>query len=315
MIRPEVLVVTPNPAVDVTYVVDRLVLGEHVRVRHSTRKAGGKGVNVASVVNLLGGLPTLLLPLGGDTGAWLASQLAAQRIDTHIVEVAAPTRSTVTVLDVARHPTMLTEPGQPLTASELDELVRRISALSPSFPAVVLSGSVPEGTTPEQVRRLVEAARARGAVVVVDTSGPALLAAADAGADVLKPNEAEALGSTGASSVDDAVEELLDRGAKAVVVSRGAEGLVAVDRSSRWVQPAVPGVEGNPTGAGDAATAAMALVLAAGGSLPEALRAAAATGAAAVLQPVAGTVDVADVRRFEDAVPQVVEVSRAPRRP
>ncbi len=72
--------------------------------------------------------------------------------------------------------------------------------------------------------------------------------------------------------------------------------------------PAVPDVHGNPTGAGDAATAGLVLALTAPGSRPtatlapadlrHALVAAAAYGAAAVLRPVAGEVDLAAVDRF-----------------
>ena len=298
-----ILVVTPNPAIDVTYEVGRQAVGEHVRVRRVTRVPGGKGVNVASVLAALGAWPTLVLPLGGDSGAWVASHLAGRDLDPHIVEVAAATRSTVVVVDGIQHPTMFTEPGEPLSESEVDELVLRVSVLAQSFPVVVISGSVPVGTTTEQVRRLVAAARSGGALVVVDTSGPALLAAADARADVVKPNAVEAVEATGAADLDGAVDALLRRGAQTVVVSMGVEGMVAVDGERWWSQPAVPAVRGNPTGAGDASTAAFALALAEGGSMADALSRAAVVGAAAVLQPVAGAIDRGDVATLQDAVP------------
>jgi tagatose 6-phosphate kinase len=52
-------------------------------------------------------------------------------------------------------------------------------------------------------------------------------------------------------------------------------------------------VSGNPTGAGDAVTAALAAGLAANSSWPDALRDAVATSAAAVTMPAAGEVDLA----------------------
>ncbi|MBD8536528.1 PfkB family carbohydrate kinase, partial [Plantibacter sp. CFBP 13570] len=58
---------------------------------------------------------------------------------------------------------------------------------------------------------------------------------------------------------------------------------------------------GNPTGAGDAATAGLVAALRAGATLPEALRTAAAAGAAAVLEPIAGAIDLAAFHRFLDA--------------
>nr|BFE86288.1 hypothetical protein GCM10020093_088890 [Planobispora longispora] len=50
-------------------------------------------------------------------------------------------------------------------------------------------------------------------------------------------------------------------------------------------------VEGNPTGAGDALVAGLALGLVEGTPWPERLRRAAALGAAAVAAPVAGDID------------------------
>jgi fructose-1-phosphate kinase PfkB-like protein len=50
------------------------VLGEEENNVHSERRwAGGKGLNVARWLKQLDGIPQLLLPLGGQTGAELAS--------------------------------------------------------------------------------------------------------------------------------------------------------------------------------------------------------------------------------------------------
>ncbi len=67
----------------------------------------------------------------------------------------------------------------------------------------------------------------------------------------------------------------------------------------------------NPTGAGDACTAAIAAGLAAGLPWPEMLATAGAWSAAAVLTPVAGDVDAADVARLGPRVR--VEESHAAR--
>jgi tagatose 6-phosphate kinase len=137
-----------------------------------------------------------------------------------------------------------------------------------------------------------------GVPVVVDVSGPALLAAARAGATILKPNLEESLDATGTSTLTAARAALLALGAGTVVISRGADGLTAGDATAEHEVPAVPGVSGNPTGAGDAATAGLVAALRAGDTLPEALRTAAAAGAAAVLEPVAGSIDLDAFRSF-----------------
>ena len=66
----------------------------------------------------------------------------------------------------------------------------------------------------------------------------------------------------------------------------------------RLAQP----LHGNPTGAGDAAVAALAAGLATHAPAHDLVRAAVAWSAAAVLQPVAGHVDPADIDRLTGQV-------------
>ena len=74
-------------------------------------------------------------------------------------------------------------------------------------------------------------------------------------------------------------------------------------------------MHGNPTGAGDAAVAALAAGLAAGGAWPERLADAVALSAAAVHAPVAGGFDAEAYRRYRELVRarRSVSGSRAPR--
>lgn len=287
------VVVTPNPAIDVTYVVARQQIGRTVRVDQVHRRAGGKGVNVARVLAALGRPALAVVPVGGDAGRWLVDDLG--QLPVHPVQVTAPTRSTVTVVDGIDHPTVLAEPGLPLADQEWSDLVTAVGTVCERGGTVVVSGSLPAGTDPGRIAALVEAAHARGARAVVDTGGAGLLAAAEARADLVKPNLAEALAATGATDLEAAIAELHRRGAGTVVVALGADGLAAATETGRWTQPAVPGVSGNPTGAGDAATAGLVAALDAGAPLAEALRQAAVVGAAAVRRATAGEIDPADL--------------------
>jgi 1-phosphofructokinase family hexose kinase len=284
-----IVVLTPNPAVDVTYRVAEQRVGETQRVLDVARRPGGKGVNVARVLDAEGVATCSVLPLGTrGAGAWLADALT---VPATVVPIADETRTTVTVVDDAHHPTMFGEPGPVLTPTEWsavdDALVRALDGAD----AFVVSGSLPRGTDPEVVGRWIRAARVAGVLAVADVSGPALLAAADAGADVCKPNRDELLDATGADTEQAGAAALLDRGAGLVVVSRSADGIAAYDHDGVHECDAVRDVTGNPTGAGDAATAGLVLAMTHGAELDDALRHAAAFGAAAVLRPTAGEID------------------------
>jgi len=288
-----ILVATPNPAIDVTYRVGTHVPGGTNRVLDVQRRAGGKGVNVARVLAALDVPVRAVLPLGGSAGRWLCSALD---VPFDATPCQAETRSTVTVVGDG-HPTVYTEPGPRLSTVEWAAFSARLAARLPDADLLVISGSLPPGAAPELVGDWVRQARAAGARALVDASGPALLAAARAGADV-KPNREELLAATETNDEASGAAALSKLGAGLVVVSRGEDGITAYDRSGVVAVPAVPGVHGNPTGAGDAATAGLAMALVRQLPLDTALRQAAALGAAAVLRPVAGEVDLPAYRRF-----------------
>jgi tagatose 6-phosphate kinase len=294
-----IVVVTPNPAIDVTYTVASQSIGETHRVESLAKRPGGKGVNVARVLAQLGHEPVALLPLGGAAGEWMSAAIAALGLPLIAFPILGETRTTVAVVDAAHHPTLFAEAGPSLSASEVDALRERIRGACVGADLLVISGSLPPGVGADQVGDWVSAAHSEGALALVDAGGPALLAGARAGADILKPNESELLEATGATDVAGGIAALVQLGAHTVVVSRGAHGLVGVDAAgTRFEVAAIPRVDGNPTGAGDAATAGVASGVLEGLSMPETLRRAAALGAAAVLRPVAGEIDLNAYRRF-----------------
>lgn len=286
-----ILTLTPNPAIDVTYTVPRQVVGATLRVTEVSRIPGGKGINTARVLSALGRDVTTLQPLGGSAGQWIERELRARGIGVQPCPVDGETRTTVAVVDGLSHPTLYAEPGPRLSASDWSNLGTALTRTVTAGDWVVIAGSFPPGSRAADLAALIEAARVRGARVLVDTSGPLLVTAAEAGAEVVKANEQEVREATGTDDVRTAIRQLADRG-PTVMVSRGADGALLCEPSGVvHEQPAVPGVTGNPTGAGDAATAGLVAALAEGHGATTALVWAAVCGAAAVLSPVAGEID------------------------
>lgn len=287
-----IVTVTPNPALDLTYRVDGLSLGETVRVDPPASRAGGKGVNVARVA-LQAGYPTYaILAAGGARGSAVERDLVESGIPFAVVPVAAETRSTVTLVDaLADTATVLAERGGVLSPHEHGRLREETRRHLPGAACLVVSGSLPPGAE-DLPSGLVADARAAGVPSIVDAVGPALELACDAGADIVKPNRRELAETTGLSDPVAGAAALLERGARLVFVSLGADGLLAVSRLSRIHARLPHPMRGNPTGAGDAAVAAIASAVADGvDELSEILRRATAWSAAAVLSPVAGELD------------------------
>lgn len=301
-----ILTVTPNPALDVTYDVEHLALHESHRVLSVHEVAGGKGINVAAVLHLLGRDVLVTGVLGGPTGDQVRADLDRRGIPHRFAQGAAPTRRTTTVVSQeAGEATAFNEPGWPWHDGAWTGLVEHVAALLRELPVTVLvaSGSLPPGVPDHAFADLTRVGHDAGVPVVVDGSRAALLGALPATPDVVKPNREELLAVTGVDDPVRGAKMLQAKGARHVVVSLGAEGILAVAPNGSVVRAALGDrLRGNATGAGDAAVAALASALADGTDWASGLGDAVAWSAAAVLRPTAGDVDPDDIERLRATV-------------
>ncbi|AFR31335.1 hexose kinase [Arthrobacter sp. Rue61a] len=296
-----IVTVTPNPAIDVTYTVRGITAGGSHRVPTPLIRSGGKGLNVARVAHQTGHPVLAVSPTGGAAGQSLAAELWTSGVPHLLVTVAAETRRSIALVDtVAGETSIFNEEGQALLPEDWCSLsaavVNAVQGGGGQGTAAVLvgSGSLPPDAPSDFYPSLVRIAHDAGIPVIIDTSGPAIIAAARAGADVLKPNHHELAEATGELGLEKAALSLIASGARTVLVSTGADGMLAFDHAAPggyWRARLPAPLSGNPTGAGDAAVAAAAAALAEGVTEPrEILRRATAWSAAAVLMPAAGEI-------------------------
>ncbi|MGW3746353.1 1-phosphofructokinase family hexose kinase [Streptomyces sp. NPDC005146] len=296
-----VLTVTLNTALDVTYRVPQLTPGEMHRVLPPAVRAGGKGVNVARVLHALGEPVRVTGFAGGAAGRTLRTALADEGIAEDLVPIAAETRRTVTVVETeAGEATLLNEAGPHVGAGEWTAFIDRYRALAAGCRVAVLAGSLPPAVPDDAYAILIRAAP--GVPVLLDADGPALAEGVRAGPDVVKPNFAELVGATGRADVAGGADALRVAGARAVVVSQGPQGLTVFTGGGSWSARPPERISGNPTGAGDAAVAALARGMSRGTPWPERLAEAAALSAAAVAAPLAGDFDPAVWARLRPAI-------------
>ncbi|MEU7871643.1 1-phosphofructokinase family hexose kinase [Dactylosporangium sp. NPDC049140] len=312
-----ILTVTLNPALDLTYAVDEFRPQTTHRVRAVHERAGGKGLNVASVLHAQGEPVLATGLLGGVTGERVRELLAAADLPHAFAPIAGETRRTVTIADGV-DATGLWEPGPDITTVEWLRFLQLYRMLLDDVTVVAMSGSLPRGLPADAYAVLIDIARVHGACTVLDTSGEPLRLGLVAGPDVVKPNAEElavlmserALPDEGTATDQRTVLDvrMLRRlGAGCVVVSRGPDGLLAVSGHEGW-RAAPPAPEtGNPTGAGDACVAALARGLRDRTPWPELLADAVALSAAAVAAPVAGAVDEQRYRDLRTRINVVAE--------
>jgi len=252
-----IVTITLNPSLDRTVEVDRLVRGQVIRARRTHLDPGGKGVNVTRAL-LANGVPSrAVVPVAGVEGQQLVELLAAEHVDAVIVPVSGRTRSNITVAEHDGAVTKLNEPGAALTPAELELVVVRALAEAPRGGWVVLCGSLPPGAPTDHYARMATRFAQAGHRVAVDTSGPGLRAAVEAGPDLVKPNAEELAEVVGRplrsrAEVVEAAHELRGQGARRVLVSLGAAGAVLVDDEGVTVGASYAPEPRSSVGAGDA---------------------------------------------------------------
>jgi tagatose 6-phosphate kinase len=283
-----ILTVTPNAALDVTYEVDSLTPGQSHRVREVHSRTGGKGVNVAKVLTQLG--ETVIST--GFAGGALRAELP------WFVPIAGESRRTVTVVSTQDgSATLFNEPGPQVGLAEWTALCREFDRLAASATVVVLSGSLPPGVPLDGYADLIQRSPAP---VILDTDGEPLRHGITAGPALIKPNAAE-LATLLGRAVGSLVEDCAALGIP-VAATLGDRGALLSTPDGVWHAAPPEVVAGNPTGAGDAFTAAMARGLAAGEQWPVILQDAVALSAAAVRAPVAGMIDEQAYQEFRKLV-------------
>lgn len=249
---------------------------------------GGGGINVARVLKRLGiGVRAMFLG-GGVTGRVLDELLERSGINRQMIAIADDTRLSLTIVEqsTGREYRFVPE-GPEVTPAEAGTALEAAAAADCEY--LVASGSLPRGIGEDFYVELGRAVGARGTRFVLDTSGPALRAALDAGGLFLvKPSRGEFEFVAGRKlSVDELVEaakQLVVEGkAENVAITLGQDGAVFADRTSAFVCPALAVESCSAVGAGDSFVAGMVYAFARGLSGDAALRVGLAAGAAAVL--------------------------------
>ena len=247
-----------------------------VRLAERRAMAGGAG-NVARNVAALGGTPVLIALAGDDAdGAELAALLGE---GARLLRV--PGRRTTAKLRViaARQQVVRVdeEERRPASAAEADALLVALGSALPGAGALVLSDYGKGVLTPALCRAAIAAAGAAGVPCLVDPKGRDF--ARYAGAALLTPNMGELAEATGLPVAQDAECEAAARvvlaqvAVDAVLCTRSERGMLLVPRAGAALAvPAMAREVFDVSGAGDTVIATLALSLAAGLPLAEAMR-------------------------------------------
>jgi 1-phosphofructokinase family hexose kinase len=302
-----ILTVTLNAAVDRTVAVPNFRLAQRHRAVESRTVAGGKGINVARALSLLGRPVIATGFVGGPTGARVLEQLREESVLTDFIRIAAETRINLAVIDpTSGDQTEINERGPAVSPEEVKKLFERIGYLAGGVKICVLAGSLPPGAGDDLYARLIDDLGRRGVPVVLDSEGEAMLSGVRAGAAMVTPNEREAEELVGqefadAGDVVQGLRELVRLGAAEAAITRPDGCVAAVGENSerRLLEVHTEPLEPVATvGSGDAFLAGYVAARYEDRSPEECLAYGVACGAESTQHFGAGTVDRNQVERL-----------------
>ena len=309
---PTIVCVSANSAMDRRLFMESLAVGEINRANSAHGLAGGKAAHVAMATRALEASPVWVGFLGGATGQECARQMESLGIRVVAVPTKSSTRVNLEIIDAAGRITEILEPGAEPSEQERDEFLQAcVSGLRDEWrnAILVISGSLPPGLGPEFYVSLIEAARTAGARVFVDTSGEALRTSANARPDFVKVNRAEAETLVGRplatmQEMARAAAQIVEAGAGGAAITLGREGLIWLERKNGPAWKAAPPRMNviSAVGSGDATLGGFVFAAAQGIAGEEALRLAAACGAANCVAPAPGRIELATVHAL---LPQI----------
>jgi 6-phosphofructokinase 2 len=301
-----IFTLTLNPAVDASCSTSRVRPLHKVRTTNERFDAGGGGINVARVVNELGGRSFAVFLAGGTPGDVLEDLVHRAGVLHHRIAIHEPTRvSHVVYEEDTGQEYRFTPEGPTITEDEWHEALAFLELLDIDF--LVASGSLPRGVPVDVYARLAHEVKARGGRLLLDTSGPALAAAVEEGVFLAKPSRGEFAALVGRNlddrkDLEEAAREVVASGrVEMLAITLGHEGaLLATDKGGiRWLNP--PEVEAkSAVGAGDSFVGGMVHGLSTGENVERAFALGVAAGTATVLTSGTELCRKADVMEFWD---------------
>ena len=295
-----------NPSFDKTAVVEGLITGGLNRLADVRSDIGGKGINVAIVLQRLGVPVSCVGCVGAANELEFLEMIHQEQLSFTYLSLPGKTRTNLKILDQeTKTVTEFNEQGISMDVTQQQAFIDLLKKEAENSRFVVFSGSLPL-LCPEDMYRQCMAALP-GKDCVLDSASTSLLHGLKEKPFLVKPNlpELEELMQRELKTlraIRDAALTLIESGAKHAIVSMGRFGAMYTNGTHTLFAPAVQ-VEANSTvGAGDAMVGGVLMGLERGESIVDSLRYGVAAGCASVMTDGTQLITVND---FNTILPKV----------
>lgn len=284
-----ILSVCLSPCIDVNIEVDSLAVGMSHKIISKRVFFTGKALNAAIGLARLKSEVFATGFMYEGNGNLFEQELHREGVPYKFVWCKGRVRENYKFIDNKSMLTEIDDVSPEVDEEKQDELIRVVSNLARQSEAVVLSGSLARGMSPDYYGKLLSAIP-KNIIKVVDSEGERLFSALKTRVDLVKPN-IEELERTLKKPLKTKAEllagckQLLDLGAKRVLLSMGKKGAIITDGKRNLYSKSVNVAMNSTVGAGDGMVAAATQALVSGGSLEDILKCGVAAGTAAVTSP------------------------------
>ena len=251
--------VTFNPSLDYIISIKEFALGKTNRTTEEQMLAGGKGINVSTVLTNLGIENVALGFIAGFTGAEIEKMAKESGLQCAFIALEhGYSRINVKMKDFDG--TEINAKGPVIDDIAIEQLMCQLRTLQEGD-ILVLAGSIPSSMPSSIYRDIMSELEKKGILFVVDATNQLLLNVLEYHPFLIKPNNYE-LGEIfnvelkTRESVVPYARKLQEKGAKNVLVSMAGQGAVLLDENGEVFMLSAPkGTLVNAVGAGDSMVA------------------------------------------------------------
>lgn len=257
--------VTLNPSVDKHYdILDEIEIGKVIRVDNCSNTAGGKGLNVARSIHILGEKVVATGFLGGYHGAYIKRLLKEEGIEQQFIDIQNETRNCINIVNSKGQSIEFLEQGAEVLDTEQKKFFELFDSLVQQSDVITLSGSISKGMSDDIYRKCIDKIKSHQKISILDTSGNALREGIKSCPTVVKPNREELEKLLNQKLVTEAdvimaAKRLYQEGISYVVISCGSEGAFLICEKGVYYGQA-PNIQVvNTVGCGDTMVGALAV--------------------------------------------------------
>ncbi len=230
---PKIYTISLNSSLDRTYYLENILFGDINRVKEVRIDPGGKGINVARMVKILGGDTVALSFFGGQNGRLIRNLLRKEGVKFRWIETKDETRNIFNFIgEKDKKILRINEKGPKISKDEeasFYSLLDRIGFKKNDI--VAISGSLPQNLKVNTYRRIIEKLKSKTEFIALDADGNLLREGIKASPFLIKPNlwELERAVGENINSWDKfkrVCENIIKKGVSVILLTLGEKGAV-----------------------------------------------------------------------------------------